>query len=329
MDTTFREDDGRAYGVSSGVERRKLNWSAIFAGVVATLGLQVLMMYIGAALGISLLDPYQAPQSSDASYALPIIYLLITALASSFFGAWIAGHWANLYQAEDAYMHGALTWALCAVIIAAGLGTALQMGADLAQTGAETAQAAAQMGADQNKQDAAGRFGRALTFNSVDDQRFASFVKNRAQAWAAANPPRNNEEAVNVTADAEVNQRRKPIDPENVADDDDLISFVTANTNMSEDQAKEFLASEKDSIARAQEQSQQRWERAHKRELQAAEKARETASTVAWTWTGLALLSLAASIGGAYLGWRQRYEDVDEDELTDTDVDDTPKTGML
>jgi hypothetical protein len=328
MDTTFREDDGRAYGVSSGVERRKLNWSAIFAGVVATLGLQVLMMYIGAALGISLLDPYQASQMTESSFALPVIYLLITALASSFFGAWIAGHWANLYQAEDAYMHGALTWALSAVLIAGGMGALFQMGASLAATSAEAAQAAAQLGVDRDA-NRDQKSAKALTFNSVEDQRFANFVKNRAQAWAAANPPRNSEDAVNVTADAEVNQRRKPVDPDDVADDDDLISFVTANTNMSEDHAKEFLTAEKDSIAKAQEQSQQRWERAHKRELQAAEKARETASTIAWTWTGLALLSLAASIGGAYLGWRQRYEDVDEDEMTDTDVNDTPKTGML
>jgi hypothetical protein len=316
MERTLREDDGRMYGASSIVERRKLNWSAIAAGVVATLGLQVLMMYLGAALGLSVIDPYAPATGNNADYAWPILYLVLTALLSGFFGAWVAGHWANLYDAEDALMHGALTWALGAVVIAAGLGTMMQMGLS---AGAQSAQAAAQLGANpRESQTMASNFGMALNFSSLDDERFTSFVLNRAKSFEQSNAA-SREEAVSVTADE--NKKVDPdkvIKPEDVEDNDELRVFLTSNTNMNEDQAEKFLETEKEGIAKAHQESHSRWQRAHARELAQAERARDAASKAAWTWTGLALLSLAAALGGSYLGWRQRYADEGEEFVTDT-----------
>ncbi|HYF49989.1 MAG TPA: hypothetical protein VEJ63_11315 [Planctomycetota bacterium] len=327
MERTLREDDGRMYGASSIVERRKLNWSAIVAGVVATLGLQVLMMYLGAALGLSVIDPYAPATGNTADYAWPILYLVLTALLSGFFGAWVAGHWANLYDAEDALMHGALTWALGAVVIAAGLGTMMQMGLNTAQTGAQTAQAAAQLGANPREgQAAANNFGSALTFSSLDDERFTSFVLNRAKSFEQSNAGRD--EAVNVTTDEKKKaDDNRVVKPEDVEDNDELLAFLTSQTNMNEDQAEKFLETEKESIAKAQQESHDRWQRAHARELAQAERAREAASKAAWTWTGLALLSLAAALGGSYLGWRQRYADDDDDFVAETDT--TKESGTL
>jgi len=315
MERTLREDDGRMYGASSVVERRKLNWSAIVAGVVTTLGLQVLMMYFGAALGLSVIDPYAPSTGDNSSMVLPILFLVVTALASGFCGAWVAGHWANLYEAEDALMHGALTWGLGAIVIAAGLGTMMQMGVNTAQAGAQTAQAAAQLGANPRDAQATGNaFGSVLSYSSLDDERFTSFVLNRAKSFEQTASRGN--EAVNVTSDNKRDDSRK-ITPGDVEDNDDLKAYITSNTNMNEDQAENFLKSEKDGIARAQQESHDRWQRTHARELAQAERARDAASKAAWTWTGLALLSLAAALGGSYLGWRQRYADDDDDFIAD------------
>jgi hypothetical protein len=353
MDNTIRDNDVVFGDDDAVVERRKLSWSAIFAGVVATLGIQVLMMYIGAALGISAIDPYNAVTYAETNTVLTVIYLVITALASSFFGAWIAGHWANLYEAEDAYIHGALTWALSAIAIALGLGAALQMGMSSLQAGAETAQAAAQISPDARNmmtgQQQQKSSPSALAYDPLNDQRFASFVLNRAKSWAAANPQRKDDDAVNVSADRSGDRNedgenvrnksaynvkddddRTAVDPDDVAKDDELAYFVSVNSDMSEDQAEDFLDAEKESIAQAQETSMKRWERENQKELAAAKKAQDAARTAAWVWTGLALLALFASIGGSYLGWRQRYNDLDEDELTTPagTSDEEPRTGL-
>jgi len=300
-------------------ERRKLNWGAIVAGTLATIGLQMLMMWFAGAIGLSAFDPYQMSQSEGSSYTLPVLFLLITALGSSFFGAWVAGHWANLHEAEDAVIHGALTWALASLFLALGIGSLFQMGATAAQATAQGAQAAAQMGADtaQNR-GAAQTYGKALSFSSLDDQRFTSFLTQRAKTFAAANPSKDGQ-AVNVSADqaATPDMKDRSIKPEDVADNDALITFVAVNANMSENQAEEFLKKEQNAIAQAQNQAQKRWHESHKKELAEAEKVRKAASRLAWTMTGLSLLALGASIGGAYMGWKQRY--YDEDDLQDED----------
>ncbi|HYG77304.1 MAG TPA: hypothetical protein VEK08_20025 [Planctomycetota bacterium] len=308
-------------------ERRKLNWSAILAGAVSTIALQMLLMWFGGAVGLSSIDPYQMG-SGDESRILPILFLLITGLGSAFFGSWIAGHWANLYAAEDAVIHGALTWALASLMLALGLGSLLQIGTQAAATGAETAQAAAQMGGNmaQNRS-AMQQLGTALTYDATQDPQFASFLTQRAKAFAAANPSKEGE-AVNVTAGKEGNNKDAAKDAkddkdrqftgDDIEDNDALAMFVADNANMTDEQAEAFLKAEKDNIAAQMNRSQQRWQQAHKRELAAAEKARQAASTAAWTMTALALLALAASIGGSYLGWRQRY--YDEDDLEDEDT---------
>src|SRR4051812_14505995 len=78
------------------VEHRKLNWRAIVAGTVATIGIQVWFMYLGGALGLSTFNADRAATFSDYAILGPIAFLAITALVSSFAGAWICGHWANL-----------------------------------------------------------------------------------------------------------------------------------------------------------------------------------------------------------------------------------------
>ncbi len=331
MDEVISEGNPCAVGVA---ERRKLSWGAVVAGVFTTLGLQVFMMYLGTALGASTLDPYTMAQNQDASYALPIIFLLITALFSSFAGSWVAGHWANLYSAEDSFIHGALTWSLSAVLLTAGIGALFQMGTSATQAGAQAAQVTAMTDGPGTVRGQAQAIGEVLNFDSLEDPRFSQFVLNRARTWESQQSQRRAEEPVSVSAiPAEQRQssrqaaaqRKKEeklkVDPGDVAKNDDLIEYVAANSNMTEDQAKQFVESNKESIARAQEESLGRWEQQHRQELAQAERVQKATSTIAWTMTGLSLLALAASLGGSYVGWRQRYHIYDEQALaSDTNV---------
>jgi hypothetical protein len=329
MDSFAREDESRVYGASPLVERRKLNWSAIFAGVVATLGLQVLMLYFGGAMGLSLFNPFEMALNNDSSYVLPILWLAITALASSFFGAWVAGHWANLYEAEDAYMHGALTWALCALVLAAGLGTAFQMGTSATQAGAQSIQAAAQTGADtQAGKNQAMAYGTAVKYDPVMDPNFSQHLISRAQAWNQR-APASSDKSMEASYEHKELAASQRVDPKDIKNDTNLRDFISLKTGMSKDRAEEFLEAEKDSLAQTLANTKTQFDQRHAEQQIQAEKVRQAASTVAWTWTGLALLALAASLGGSYLGWRQRYRDLDDDDVVTRSDEGTTRTDNM
>jgi len=281
-------------------ERRKLNWSAIVAGVVATLGLQCLVMFLGSALGLSAFDPVETlrSESSTGVSVAMILFLAISTLASLFFGSWIAGHWANLFESEDALMHGALTWALSIVAMTMGLGGLAQIAGQATQAGAL---ARANMPGSEKNQGLG-------TYSVLNDDRFAAMVASRARNWNNARDP------INVSTDSKQDASAK-VDPDDIVSDAELQSFVMANGNMTEDRAKEFLKANKDSIAKAQADSKKQYEQLHAKELAIADKLRKGASTMAWTLTGLALLGLGASLAGSYLGWQQHYGRVHRGDL--------------
>src|SRR5690348_5686230 len=102
-------------------EHRHLNWRAMLCGTAITLAIQVWFMYFGSALGLSSFNADRAKPFSDAAAFAPVVFMFIAALVSAFIGSWVCGHWANLEAAEDAYLHGGMTWALSAIAIAIGL----------------------------------------------------------------------------------------------------------------------------------------------------------------------------------------------------------------
>ncbi|HYG78617.1 MAG TPA: hypothetical protein VEK08_26695 [Planctomycetota bacterium] len=255
------------------------SWSAVLAGTVAAMGLFILLMLFGTALGLSLLDPYQITRQ-ESSYGFPaatIAWLTISALASIFFGTWLAASM-TAADREGSLAQGALTWALCTILVAAGLGglTAL-----LPKAPADTP-TAEQL---------------SYGYSSLDDPQFADFVLDRARSWTPGNP----EEPINVSADI-----KNRVDPEDIPDNGDLKKFIRANTSLNEQQTEQFLDSQKNVIAREQAEAQKRWEQRHANELARADRARKAATTVAWTLTAMAFLSLAAALGGSFLGWSRR-----------------------
>ena len=303
-------------------EWRKLNWTAIVAGVVAMLGLEAFLLAFGGAVGLSTFNFYDIA-GGDGPYKVPvatILWLAIAVLSSSFFGAWIAGHWANLEEGEDAVMHGALTWALGAVLAGAGVFSMMETGAGAAAANPMMTQAASTQRNSAQKGEAPG----PLSFSALDDPNFANFLGNRADAWAQTSgqvparydrdnksdtsaTPRHNTDVPPTTAPVAPDSDRNKVKPDDVAKDVEYKSFIMSQTGISDDQADKFLKENKDVIAQAQANSQRNWEQANARELAHAEKFRKASSVFAWSMTVIGLLALGAAVGGSYLGWTARY----------------------
>jgi hypothetical protein len=280
-------------------ERRKLAWRAIFAGAVATLGLGVFFLLLGGSLRLTVF-------SMPASHTLTAgFYLLITALFSIFVGSWITGHWANLYAAEDAWVHGGIMWALVAIAFAVIVVLQGEWVTSRAGQAAQATQPEARPPSPERNESPEGSESKSM-FSALNDKSFANFLAEHARAYG------NKLERQPISVSAEDKAAR--IDPKNIPNDYELQRFVMAEGNMNEAQAREFLNSEREDIAKAQADSQRAWEQSHARELAQAENARHHVTIFAWTMTILAFLTLALSLAGAHLGWRQRYVNFEEEE---------------
>ena len=298
------------------VERRKINWRAIFAGSVATLGIQAWFLYLGSALGLSSFYADQASTFSDASIWGPIVFLLVTALISTAVGAWICGHWANLYSSEDALMHGGVTWALSALLIALGLAVGFGLSSSLIQSGAAKAQVSSGLSGEDKGAEAAG----SLAYDRLNDPKFADFVGQEAKSFASKQGV-----PVNVSVDNNQNKsgkdsKAKRVDSRNIENDYELQRFVMTQTGLDQDTAKNFLKDHEEQLAQAAAESQRLWEMAHARDVAKAENARRDAAHFAWTMTALGLLTLGTAMCASYMGWRQRYGNIHDDEIPPEDL---------
>jgi hypothetical protein len=341
MAQIVKDSDGNVYDVEGSgrrefAGRHKLNWGAIIGGVVFLLGLGTLLLWLGSALGVTLFSSYDVAAGDRSIPWATLGWLAFTVLACSFFGAWLASRWANLWNSSDAAMHGVITWSLAVILLSMGL-TGL---ADTAASAYNTAQSAPQQSSSLQSQ--SGSMQAMPMYSSLQDEQFTNFVLNRAKSAQPSTDARREQEPVNVTADQNA-QSVNTSDPSGsdkskdtamgkqgeIENRDELASYVSRSTNMSKDQAEKFLDQNKEAIAQAQSQSQQRWAQAHSRELAQAENAREAMSALGWSMFGLLLLSLAASIGGAYFGYHQyRKNDLGEPDETTTTSETTPGSAI-
>jgi hypothetical protein len=312
------------------------------AGVVALLGSGALFLWLGSALGVTVFDSYDVLHGNESIPWATLAWLIVTVLGASFFGSWVAGHWANLWASEDATMHGLLTWALSVALIT-GVMTTMAQSTLSSYLSSDSA-------AIMNEQ------GEPMKFSSLEDKQFVSFVLDKAKGYQGQpSSMKDREQPINVSNDQDKSALTSDQDSANkeankaekeqanrrnvnkIHDEAALRNFVARNSNMSQDQAKQFMKDNKQDIANAQVQSAKRWEQAHALDLAKAESARTNLSVFGWTMFGLMLLSLGAALGGSYLGWNQRYYDDDDDvyegrTVRERDIgDDVPpsSTGLV
>jgi len=112
----------------------KLSWSAIFGGVVTSLGVWALLYSLGLALGLSAINPND-PSSAKPSGIFAGIWGVVVPLIALFIGGAIAGRGAGLVHRAGGAIHGLVMWGVTtiggALLVGNLLGSALGGVADL------------------------------------------------------------------------------------------------------------------------------------------------------------------------------------------------------
>ena len=112
---------------SSGV-----SWSAVIAGAAVTAALSLILLALGAGLGLSAVSPYSDSGVSASTFGTSaIIWLIVMEMLSASMGGYLAGRlrtrWASIHTDEVYFRdtaHGFLAWSTALVVTAAFLTSA-------------------------------------------------------------------------------------------------------------------------------------------------------------------------------------------------------------
>ena len=128
-----------------------VSWSAVFAGAVAAAAFGLILLTLGAGLGLAALSPWRSASASAGTFGVAaIIWVFVTQILTSGLGGYLAGRLRHRWPAvelDEVYFrdtaHGFLSWALAtlatAAIVAAILPVAEYAGARaVAKTGLAT-----------------------------------------------------------------------------------------------------------------------------------------------------------------------------------------------
>jgi hypothetical protein len=155
MDTVVVEVPG-AGDQAAGSSVSGTSWGAILGGAFVIAAIGLLLLALGAGLGLSTVSPWpNAGVSATTFGAIAVIWLVVVQWVSSGFGGYMAGRlrtrWTGLHTDEVYFRdtaHGVLAWAVAAVLSAAVLaGAASALTGSAATVGAGAAQGAAQSNA--------------------------------------------------------------------------------------------------------------------------------------------------------------------------------------
>jgi hypothetical protein len=103
---------------------RRVSWGAIFAGVFLAIILQIMLTLLGVAIGITSFQSSLQPAIREIATASGI-WLVVTALISTWVGAWVAGRLAGGPRRSDGLIHGIVTWSLATTVTIFLLATAV------------------------------------------------------------------------------------------------------------------------------------------------------------------------------------------------------------
>ena len=93
----------------------KFSWGSVFAGMVAALGVWILLYAFGLALGLSTVNP-DAPSSVRGSGIFTGVWSLIVPLIALFVGGMVAGRGAGPVTRGEGAIHGLIVWGLTTVV---------------------------------------------------------------------------------------------------------------------------------------------------------------------------------------------------------------------
>src|SRR5215212_1140084 len=137
----------------------RVRWGPIIAGLVAALSLLALLSVLGVAVGLSAYDPGDDTSRFRVGAG---VWGAISMLLAFFFGGWLTARTAALRGTHNGLLNGALVWAVAIPLMAYILTTGA---ARIADTAANTANAAANVSDRQRDQDQVDRVTKLSTGN--------------------------------------------------------------------------------------------------------------------------------------------------------------------
>jgi len=259
---------------------RRISWAAIFAGLIITLVVELVLSVLGIAIGATAISPLTADQGSAQGIGIGAgIWFLVTSLIALFLGGWVAGRLSGFARGGEGTLHGLVTWGaatlLTVYLLSTAVGGMLSGTAGLLKSALPAAGQA--MAAGGGAQGGMGTALQNVTGGGADStrQEIQSLTKENPELAAPA--ARLLSESPNV----------KPEDRQAVVN-----SLVTKN-NMSEDQANQMV----DRWIQGAQQTKAQMEQKARTAGDVAAKGVSTAGW--WSFAMLVLTGMVAAWGGS------------------------------
>jgi hypothetical protein len=122
----------------------RVSWGAIFAGVILSLIVYLVLSVLGTAIGATLLSPLSQPDPMRAFGFGSGVWMIVTTIVAVFTGSYLAGRCAPVLG----WLHGLLAWAVMILFVVYGmaslLGGAVSVAGNVAAAGATVGAAQSQ-----------------------------------------------------------------------------------------------------------------------------------------------------------------------------------------
>ncbi|MDN5869727.1 MAG: hypothetical protein L0H73_03245 [Nitrococcus sp.] len=109
----YRDDD---YVNDDYIAVKRVSWSAIFAGTLAALAVQVVLTLLGLSIGFGVMSQVSGGNALGGIGTGGMIWLVITTLLSLYVGGYISAHLAGEPAKLDGLLNGVLVWALATLL---------------------------------------------------------------------------------------------------------------------------------------------------------------------------------------------------------------------
>ena len=95
----------------------RLSWGAIFAGVVIAVAVQLVLGILGAAIGLTMVDPVEGTTPGATGFGIGAgIYWLVTTILALGAGGYAAARVAGVHERFDARVHGLVVWGVTLIL---------------------------------------------------------------------------------------------------------------------------------------------------------------------------------------------------------------------
>ena len=96
---------------------KHISWQAVLAGVAVTLAVQILLSLLGAAIGMSTIDPLEGETPSAQAFSIgAALWWVVSFFLSLAIGGMVAAELSGFVDRMDGALHGLITWATATLI---------------------------------------------------------------------------------------------------------------------------------------------------------------------------------------------------------------------